>query len=150
MNMISRRSRVVVFVTLLGAAGCGEPAATVAGKVTYNGAPVEMGTISFRPADGNGQVYAARITDGAYAIPDATPGSRVVAIRGTKKVKLALSSEESARAAAEAQAAGNTAGVHVAEAADYIPEDAEGNNQTIDVKAGDQTLNFDLKGAPRK
>lgn len=150
--MLNRDCRAIVFIAaaFLATAGCGGSATAVSGKVTYNGEPVEMGTISFRPADGKGQVYAARITDGSYSIPDAQPGSRVVAIRGVKKVKLALSSEESAQAAAEAAAAGNTGGLHLAEAADYIPEDAAGNNQTVDVTEGEQTFDFAITGPPRK
>jgi hypothetical protein len=146
----SRCASQLLMVAMLFAVGCGESATTVSGKVTYNGEPVEMGTISFRPADGKGQVFAAQITDGSYTVPNGQPGSRVVAIRGVKEVKLALSSEESARVAAEATAAGNTGGVHMSEAADYIPEDAEGNNQTVEINAGEQTLDFALTGPPRK
>jgi hypothetical protein len=137
-------------LALMAAAGCGHQPSRVTGKVTYNNEPVEMGTISFRPADGRGQVFAAQIADGAYDIPAAVPGSRTVSIRGTKKMNFALSSEESARLAAEAKAAGNEWGDHVAAPADYIPENAQGNNQTVEITSGDQTLNFDLKGPPRK
>lgn len=141
---------MILLMLPLWAAGCGESQTTISGKVTYNGQPIEAGTISFRPADGKGQVFAAEIVDGLYSIPNGKPGSRTVIIHGMKKVKLALSSEESARMAAEAQAAGNTAGVHVSEAADYIPEDAEGNGQTVEIKGGEQTLDFAIAGPPRK
>jgi hypothetical protein len=147
--MMGKLTLASLLIVILCAAGCGEQGSSVNGKVTYNGQLVESGTISFRPPDGHGQVFAARIVDGAYEVPEAVPGSRQVAIRGTKKVKLALSSEESARAAMEAQAAGNTGGIHMSEAADYIPENAEGNNQTVEITRGDQTLNFDLTGPPR-
>jgi hypothetical protein len=147
--MWDKVSLAALLVAVLCAAGCGDQGSSIKGTVTYNGDPVESGTISFRPPDGQGQVFAARIVEGAYEIPEAVPGSRQVAIRGTKKVKLALSTEESARAAQEAQAAGNPGGIHVSEAADYIPEDAEGNNQTVEVTSGDQTLDFNLKGPPR-
>ncbi len=144
------RSAAALVVALIAAVGCGEKATTIDGKVTYNGEPVEMGAISFRPTDGKGQVFAALILDGAYSVPKAVPGSRTVAIRGTKKVNFGRSSEEAARLAAEQQAAGNAMAAHIAEAADYIPTDAEGNNQTIEIASGDQTIDFNLKGPPRK
>ena len=145
-----KRTLGLLLTGALATAGCGQQKSTVSGKITYNGQTVEMGTISFRPATGQGQVFAARIVDGQYTVPEAVPGSRTVSIRGLKKVKLALSSEESARAAADALAAGNTSGVHMSESADYIPEDVEGNNQTVEISGGDQTLDFHVKGPPRK
>jgi hypothetical protein len=129
------------------AVGCGEKATTVTGQVTYNGAVVENGTISFRPADGMGQTFAARIENGAYTIPNAAPGKRTVEIHGLRKVQFALSSEESAKLAEQATKAGKA--LHLSTPADYIPMDAEGNGQEVDIAAGDQTINFDLKGPPR-
>jgi hypothetical protein len=32
----------------------------------------------------------------------------------------------------------------------YIPENAQGNGQTVEITAGDQTLDFALTGPPRK
>jgi hypothetical protein len=144
--MPTRRFTILVLV-IAAFAGCSQEGGTISGSVTFNGQPVEAGSISFRPADGMGQILAARIENGNYSIAGATPGGRTVAIRGTKKVKLALSSEESARAAAAAEAAGNQAGVHIGDPADYIAEDAEGNNSTVELTGGDQTLDFALKGA---
>lgn len=139
----------ILAVMCVVVAGCGGSANSVSGKITYNGEPVEDGFVSFRPADGMGQVFSAPIVNGEYKAAQAVPGSRVVSIHGTKKVKLALSSEESAKIAEE-QAAAGKGGLHMTEAADYIPDDAEGNNQTHEISSGEQTLNFDLKGPPRK
>ena len=146
---MSIRCTMCLALAILCLLGCGQKDTTVSGKVTYNGKPIKAGTISFRPADGHGQVFAASIVNGAYAIAEAQPGKRMVAIRGTKRVRTALSEEESARLAAEAQAAGNKSGVHLGEAADYIPEDAEGNNKIVEIANGDQTFDFDVKGPPR-
>jgi hypothetical protein len=137
-------------MVLLAAVGCGDQATTITGKVTYNGEPVEMGAISFLPTDGKGQIFAAQILDGAYSVPKAAPGSRTVNIRGTKKVNFGQSSEEAIRLSQEAQAAGHAWAGHVSEPADYIPDDAEGNNQTVEIARGEQTLDFNLKGPPRK
>jgi hypothetical protein len=150
MKMLNRTRTLSAALLGLCLLGCGKSSTSVAGKVTYNGQPVEKGTISFRPSDGKGQVFAAEIIDGSYDIRTAVPGNRTVAIRGTKKVNFGRSSEEAAKLAAEAQAAGKAWGGHLAEPADYIPEDAEGNNRTIEVASGDQTIDFDLKGPPRK
>jgi hypothetical protein len=147
--MPNRTVTSIAAIALLLAGGCGEKATTISGKVTYNGQPVEQGAITFTPTDGKGPILAARILDGAYDIPNATTGPRTVAIRGTRKINFGRSSEEAARLAAERQAAGDPMGGHVAEAADYIPEDAEGNNQTVEIEAGDQTMDFELKGPPR-
>jgi hypothetical protein len=54
------------------AAGCGARGPVrheVAGKVTYKGAPVEEGIISFEPEDGQGSKDGATILNGAYRIP---------------------------------------------------------------------------------
>jgi hypothetical protein len=146
---MSKFTLLAFALVLATALGCGEQVASVSGKVTYNGQPVENGMIAFRPADGRGQTFAVMITNGDYVAPEAVPGSRKVEIRGTKAVKWALSSEESARLAEEVAKEGSTADGHVGQRADYIPADAEGNNQTVEISRGDQTMNFDLKGPPR-
>lgn len=144
-----RRIRFLVLAGTIALTGCADGGGTVTGTVTYNGQPVEQGTISFRPADGMGKILATTIENGTYAIEEAVAGSRTVAIRGTKDFKPQLSSEEAARSAMEAEAAGNKGGVHIGDPADYIPQDAEGNNATVDLSGGDEEINFDLTGPPR-
>jgi hypothetical protein len=129
------------------ASGCGEQATTVTGNVTYNGVAVENGTISFRPADGMGQTFAATIENGVYTIPTATPGMRKVEIHGLRKVQHGVSHEDAARLADQAMKEGKA--LHVSAPADYIPIDAEGNLKEVEVAPGDQTINFELKGPPR-
>jgi len=41
----------------------------VAGKVTLDGTPLDTGTISFDPVDGNGTKAGATVTNGEFAIP---------------------------------------------------------------------------------
>jgi hypothetical protein len=48
-----------------------------------------------------------------------------------------------------AKAAGKTTLDHFGQPADYIPEDAEGNSQTVEIESGANTLDFALKGPPR-
>jgi hypothetical protein len=65
--------------------GCGRGGgmAALSGSVSYDGQPVEKGTITFLPADGKGPTAAAPITDGKYSVKVAY-GRRVVKIEGFK------------------------------------------------------------------
>lgn len=57
----------------------------IAGDVTFDGAPVVQGTISFFPADGQGASAEAVITEGSYSV-SMPRGKKDVVIRGYKKV----------------------------------------------------------------
>jgi hypothetical protein len=136
-------------ILLLLLVGCGEKATTVNGSVTYNGEPVQKGTISFRPVDGTGQSFGARIKDGKYTAADkATPGQKLVVIFGTKEIDHYMSSEEAYRKAEEAKKAGKQWADGM-EPADYIAEDAEGNGKQVEIMPGDQTIDFSITGVPR-
>ena len=139
----------VALALLVCIVGCGTKTTSVTGSVTYNGEPVEKGTISFRPMDGTGQTFGARITDGKYtAVERATSGTKTVVITGTKKINHYMSSEESYKKAEEARKAGKQ-WVDGMEPADYIAEDAEGNSKQVEILPGDQTIDFSITGAPR-
>lgn len=81
-----RATRVTAFVLLiLGLlAGCGGGQATgdVSGTVSFDGKPVEMGSITFLPADGNGPSAGGSITDGKYAVAKVPVGAAKVKISG--------------------------------------------------------------------
>ena len=137
------RSSVAVLVcVLLFVTGCSETH-TIRGTVTYDGKPVEKGGIAFLPVDGQGPSFGAKIIDGAYYVENASPGSRKVQIIGVKKINFARSSAELERMADEALAAGKDPN-DLVEPADVIPEDAEGNNQVVEIEEGAQTLDFDI------
>jgi hypothetical protein len=95
------------------------------------------------PADGLGPVAGGPITDGQYQIANLGPGKKIVQIIGVKKINFAVSNAEMERQAKENAKRGDTTGI--VERADEIPADAEGNNRQIDLPAGKQTLDFDLK-----
>jgi hypothetical protein len=135
--MFRRLPLFVPLLALLCFAGCGADDTTVAGKVTYNGEPVEEGAITFRPADGKGQSFGAPIVNGEYFAEKGSPGKRTAVIVGVKKINFGMSSDEATRKADEAQAEGKAWGGHLSDPADYIAEDAEGNSQTVEIKAGD-------------
>jgi hypothetical protein len=58
--------------------GCGEAEyegpqrLPLSGKVTYDGEPIDLGSIAFLPADGDKQrVSGGEIIDGSYSVPEA-------------------------------------------------------------------------------
>src|SRR5438445_1808350 len=88
-------------------AGCGSTC-SVSGEVSYDGAAVADGMITFTPADGKGSVVGAPISNGRYAITEKlTPGSWTVSITAVKDVPFARTSEEMAQKHADAKAKGN-------------------------------------------
>jgi hypothetical protein len=133
---------IVSFTALLFVAGCGN-STSVSGRVLFEGKAVANGAITFIPADGLGPVAGGTITDGQYEIAKLTPGKKIVQIIGVKKINFAVSNEEMERQAKENAKRGDTTGI--VERADEIPPDAEGNNRQVDLPAGKQTLDFELK-----
>lgn len=140
---------LALFCALASITGC-EQKTTISGTVTYNGEPIESGAISFKPTGPTGRSYAGRIENGKYSVGDAQPGTWKAVIIGTKKIDFSLSSEEAARKASEVQASRSDMAGQVSELADYVPEDAEGNGKEVEVVSGAQTLDFAVKGPPRR
>ena len=73
-NLNSNRSRqvlLVALVLLISAAGCDRTPpgkAKVTGEVTWNGAPVKTGFVTFKQQEGsNSKSEAGKITDGKFA-----------------------------------------------------------------------------------
>ncbi len=122
---------------LLVSTGCGN-SASVSGKVTYNGQPVKVGSITFLPADGQGPSAGGVITDGAYQIEGMTPGEKNVEIKSAPDVPVIRTSQESADMAA--------AGVQPAPAKQSFPPEAQGTKQTVTIQSGEQTQDFTLTG----
>jgi len=101
------------------------------------------GNITFLPADGKGPSAGAAITDGQFHVDGLTPGKKIVQVVGEKGVQFARSSEEMARTAQQGAPRADTTGI--VERADTIPPDAEGNNVEVEIKPGQQSLDFKLK-----
>jgi hypothetical protein len=71
---------LVVLVILLAAVGCGSTSMTaVSGTVTFDGTPIEKGTISFYPVDRKSVSTGGSIVNGAYKV-DVPPGTMKVHI----------------------------------------------------------------------
>lgn len=73
-----------IMISLLLAAGCGR-SVNIEGEVTFDGQPVESGSISFEPADGQGPTAGGAIEGGRYAVSGQSGGKKVVRIRATRK-----------------------------------------------------------------
>lgn len=69
-------------------AGCGGRQISVSGAVTFDGRPVEDGTLVFEPADGKGPTMGGRIEGGRYEVTGQAgvlPGKKIVRIRAVRK-----------------------------------------------------------------
>src|SRR5262249_8621367 len=72
---------------LLALSGCeGKVRGTVAGTVTLDGQPIELGAISFIPVDGQAPTTGGPITNGQYSVANVPTGEMKVAISGSKVV----------------------------------------------------------------
>jgi hypothetical protein len=144
MNRVCSLAAAVALAAAAGfLSGCGSSTATVSGEVAYDGKPVGDGYITFTPADGKGKDAGGPIADGRYKVTGLPPGPKVVKVIAVKKVNFASSSEEMMRRAAQARKSGSHDGL--VDPADTIPENAEGNNAEVEVRPGQQTLDFALK-----
>jgi hypothetical protein len=78
-----------LLVACTGCGGSGQPRAAVSGTISVGGVPLEDGTISFRPTDGNpGSTAGGIVKDGQYSIPQSdgpVPGKNRVEIYGSRK-----------------------------------------------------------------
>ncbi len=81
------RVSVLVIAPLLFLAGCSENLTSeVTGSIQVDGMPVEKGSISFMPDDGNGVTGGGTIVNGKYTATKVSPGLARVEIRVPKVV----------------------------------------------------------------
>lgn len=117
-------------------AGCGDKKqAKVQGTVTYNGIPVEEGSISFFPEPGTESRKASgAILNGAFDIPadrGPFPGKFRVEITGVKKTGKKIPSADP--------------GIEIDERVELIPEKYHPNSTLVrDIVAGENQLEFKL------
>ena len=100
-QMAIKRLTTPATVALLIAlsAGCGSSDTRIIGTVTFNGTPVEEGSISFEPVDGKGTVLGGPIAGGKYDIRSQTPvtgENKLVRIIGVRKTGRKVRNPESA------------------------------------------------------
>ncbi len=139
-----RRVHRCLVVLVLAAAGCGPAKAKISGVVKYNGEPLPSGTITFLSDAGNKQVKGADIVDGKYTIPDFYAGPAKVTVT-TQKPPGRGGTPPPGVAVIEPPA-GSPA---PAPPGKYVPiprkyANPENSGLTYDIKAGEQTKDFDL------
>ena len=134
---MSSRLLLALVMTFFGSpllTGCGDSLATVSGKVTFAGQPVAKGQIQFTPATGSPE--GATIVAGAYSAK-LPPGEMTVLITESLDFPVVTSTEELQKQAA--------AGIRQQPPPkSLITAETPGNNQTVTIKAGSQTLDFPL------
>lgn len=119
---------------VLGLAGCGGGDASVAGTVKYDGTPIDAGAITFMPAAGEGKKVGARIYDGKYTIEPTlglAPGPYKVVVNWDKKTGKRVNTGGEGAMRDETKE-GLPAKYHTS------------STLTAEVKAGSNTLDFDL------
>jgi hypothetical protein len=76
---------VILGVAICALSGCGKgKLSEVSGTITYEGKPIEQGSIAFIPADGNGPSAGSPIVDGKYFAQNVPVGMAKVQIRGAR------------------------------------------------------------------
>lgn len=126
---------------LLGWQGCtrGRGLVTVEGTVTFDGQPIEKGSIVFEPADRKGPTAGGSIENGKYQLANSVmPGKKIVRIIGVRKTGRQIE-----------EGPPSPPGTMVDEIESFIPEVYNAKSTlTCEVTPGKaNTLNFDLKPA---
>jgi hypothetical protein len=128
------KPNLLITLALLSALGCGgSGGAGVSGKVTYNGAPVEKGSIAFHPV-ASGTPFGAPIQNGEFKAEKALPGKYRALVRGMRTDVKPPTREEAAAGP-------------VTPSLDYIAEDAAGNAQEIEIAGNGQSIEIAITGA---
>jgi hypothetical protein len=126
-------------VMLLLCAGCGPRRFPVSGEVAFNGKPVQEGTISMEPADGQGPTTGGKIVAGRFQLTGEAapfPGKKIVRISAGRKTGRKIPVGSFGRA-----------GDMVDEMERYIPEMYNTRSTlTCEIIPGEsKQINFDLK-----
>ena len=127
------------------AAGCGS-SAVVSGTVTYEGQAVQKDRLPFCRSTVFDQSRRRANRQRAISVETLSPERSLSKSLASGLSGFRSSSEEMDRLAKVAAARGDTTGI--IERADVVPANAEGNNLTINLKPGRQTMDFHLKPPP--
>jgi hypothetical protein len=132
--------RTTISLLLLMVCGCGGPdnRAEVSGTVRVNGQPLDHGSITFRPTDGNdGPTAGAGITGGQFRVDrakGAAVGKNRVVIQCTIKTGRQITGGR---------------GMTEEQKIEVIPARYNNNSELVrDVKPGASQLDFDLQVTP--
>jgi hypothetical protein len=121
-------------------AGCGGKGSSVGGAVTFDGAPVDGGTITFVPEGGTESPRGAQIVGGKYVLKSENglaPGKYKVEIVWNKKTGKTIPNP-------------NDPGTTLDETKQIIPTKYNSKTElTAEIKSGSNSFDFDLKpGGP--
>jgi hypothetical protein len=137
---VPRRALLLGLTALCASAGCSESKATVTGTVTFGGAKVVRGYITFYPIGANGEMKGARaetkgaeIVDGSYTVEKLSPGQRKVVIAASPRLVVQKTAKTS------------TSSVHAYPPAQPVPPNARGNSKVVTIAPGKQSLDFALE-----
>ena len=78
----------LILLALVAISGCGDGKVVVRGAVNVDGQPIEEGSISLEPADGQGPTTGGLIKGGKYELTGnaaVIPGDKIVRIVGLRK-----------------------------------------------------------------
>ncbi len=136
---------LILFLPIL-AIGCGggETSSTVAGKVTYKGAPVTGGTLKFYP-EGSKDVFitGAINPDGTFSLINVPKGKSKVVVETDSIKQQALMNERLKDKSGKTPGAAGPTPVYVQIPAKYARPDT--TDLTCEVKSGKNTSDLDLK-----
>jgi hypothetical protein len=134
-------SAVLSLLVIACTIGCGGGQAIVEGQVTFDGQPVEQGTIVFEPVDGTGAVAGGTIQNGKYRLgaeEQLTPGNKLVRIKAMRTTGKKIKADPPA-----------PDDLMVDEVQQYIPPHYnEQSSLTAQVAAGKGTKDFELRSQP--
>jgi len=126
------KSRIMFAMLTSPLLGCGSSATTVSGTVTVNNQPLQSGYVTFFAVESTKAARGAPVNDGKFSLKEIPPG----------KWKALISK------APEVQAGKSANGVptlKLAYSAPAISPKTKGNQRIVEIRAGEQTLDFTLQ-----
>lgn len=119
-------------------AGCfSSSTGTVTGVVTFNGQPLEKGLITFSPTGSTGGTAGGDIVAGKFQIEGLVPAAYQVSVAALPELKIVGPNDpEAKRTLSDAE---------IRALIDPLPPDTTGKEQSIEVKGGQQVLDFKLE-----
>jgi hypothetical protein len=113
----------------------------VSGNVTFNGKPLEKGLITFSPTGSKGGTAGSEITDGKFRVEKLVPAAYQASVAAVPELKIIGPNDpEAKRTLSDAE---------IRAMIDPLPPDTTGKEQSIEVKGGQQTLDFRLESKSR-
>ena len=136
--------RPILLVSLLAigcVTGCAPTTGTVSGTVEFEGAPVDFGLVTISPLDPVGGTAGGEINKGEFKVANVTPGKYNVQVEVLLREPKIINpgDPETKRKLSEAE-------MHAL--SHPLPAGIQGTSLQVEVKAGEQTLTFELKSPP--